>query len=265
MLLFSAKPKCSETFVHESSYQQGLVSKIHQGRLAVLRELFIRYQPPQASRWADFGCSNGFIIEQFLRSEKVTFNTICGYDNNADLLALAQKKKIAASQFHLLNLNEIHCFDEKLFSVVTCFETLEHVGNLQNALKNLVNATEPGGLLLISVPNEVRLPGIVKYWGRSLLRSNAYGDFFDGESRIRYLQSLLLDKPISVYRKAGLPGYGPHLGFDYRELRQEIEETYIGKGQLTLLGEYFTRMKMNVTWVLQKNSSTRIASCLPNS
>lgn len=241
----------AKLFVHENSYKRGLVSKIHQNRLAVLQELFLRYVPESAKSWADFGCSNGFIIERFLQSGHFEFQTVCGYDHVRELLEIAARK-VPSGTFHHIDLNTEHPFQENQFSVVSCFETLEHVGNYPNALETLVNATETDGLIFISVPNEVGLPGIIKYTGRSLLRRNAYGDFFDEKSPWCYLRDLVLDKPISSYREPGRPGYGPHLGFDYRELRKYIQQSYLESGRLILLEEHFTRIRMNVTWVLKK-------------
>ena len=211
--------------------------------------------PEDAETWGDFGCSNGFVVEEFLKKTGHEFQSITGYDHSEALIELAVAKDIPDATFRAMDLNIVHSFESATFDIVTCFETLEHVGNATNAIANLVAATKPGGILLVSVPNEVKLAGIMKYLGRMAIRPGAYGSFFENQSRITYLWRLVSDNPISDFRNPDQPGYGPHLGFDYRQIEQAMDTRYLKTGKLTLLEKHFTKMKMNVTYVFRKAAS----------
>jgi SAM-dependent methyltransferase len=50
-------------------------------------------------------------------------------------------------------------FDPETFDVVTCFETLEHVGNIPAALRSMHSWLKPGGVLVGTVP----LPGHIHH------------------------------------------------------------------------------------------------------
>ena len=110
------------------------------------------------------------------------------------------------------------------FDVVTCFETLEHVGNLRNALDNLFSSCKSRGAVVLSVPNEVGIPGLIKYLGRKAVRRNPYGAFFENQSELRYFWYLITGQPIAAFRTAHVDGWGPHLGFDWRALLRYLEQ-----------------------------------------
>jgi len=46
-------------------------------------------------------------------------------------------------------------FEDNLFDVITCFETIEHVKDPEKALEGLRRALRPGGVLIISSPNRI--------------------------------------------------------------------------------------------------------------
>ena len=180
------------------------------------------------------------------------FTEIVGYDHSEELLALGREKCLPRVDFQYFNLNTIS-IAEALYDLVTCFETLEHVGSCENAILNLHNHVADSGYLVIGVPNELGLPGIIKFLGRMALRkNNTYEDFFDGHSRLRYLLHLMADRPIDVFRDSTKPGYGPHLGFDYRKMEEYLRRELVEKRNWRLLDKRFTRFRMSVLYLLRK-------------
>lgn len=237
---------------HEVSYKKrGIASVIHRNRLSLIKELFDRFVNKKNIAWADFGCSSGFIIEEVVREGVNDFSKIKGYDHSHDLLSIARDKGIKNTSFDFIDMNQV-AEPNELFGLVTCFETLEHVGDLESAINNIINYAEVGATVIITIPNETGLPGLVKLFARSILRSNAYDDFFDDKSYLTYSLSLLLNKRIEGYRKSGMPGYGPHLGFDYRKYEDIISDNFIDSGKLVLKGKGSTNFKMNLFYVYEK-------------
>jgi SAM-dependent methyltransferase len=242
-----------ETLVHETTYRKrNPIGWVHRNRLQAIGDAFARHVDTATASWADFGCSNGFIVEQMV-AQNHGFRRIAGFDNTAELIEQARAKEIPNATFDVFDLNRISAPEER-FDLVTCFETLEHVGHLHNAIANLVERVRDDGRLLISVPNETGWPGLVKFLGRAAVRRNPYDDFFVDGGRARYLGRLLLNRRIDGFRKPR-NGYGPHLGFDYRSMEDHLRATYVAPGILTPRAREITTLGMNVLLVYQKSAA----------
>ena len=99
--------------------------------------------------YADFGCGTGFvtnIVADVLKHAKVH-----GFDHSEHLEVA--KEKYPSFEFGFFELNEQS--DIGNFDFVSCFETLEHVGNFETALSNVLNATIKGGTLLLTAHIEI--------------------------------------------------------------------------------------------------------------
>ena len=175
---------------------------------------------------ADFGCSNGFFFAELLRAlPEAGSLSLFGFDHSTELLAAAKSRNIDNAAFDYLDLNETPCARERLFDVVTCFETLEHVGEVHNAIETLLASLQSGGTLVISVPNELGLPGLLKYVARKVFQRRPYEGFFRGQSEALYVWHLLTGQSISVFRNRPQDGWGPHLGFDWRVVLDHLNES----------------------------------------
>lgn len=140
-----------------------------------------------------------------------------GLDRNPDWLELAPRKGIFRTQFHFLDLNVPNEDWKEVFDVSTCFETFEHVGKYRVAVRNVCSSVKPGGFALLSVPNEVGIPGVVKFLGRRVLRGERYEQVLEGKSQWAYLRALLNGGDIERFRQPPREIWGPHLGFDIRQ------------------------------------------------
>ena len=140
---------------------------------------------------------------------------------------------------------------------MTCFETLEHVGNYENAFRNLFTHLRAGGILITTVPNETRLVGLVKFMARPIFNRKAYGRFFETRSCLKYLLYLMADKNIEEFRTPGRRSHGPHLGFDYRKLREHVEQRYVATNLLAPVIEVSTFARMNVVAAFEKHADPR--------
>lgn len=161
--------------------------------------------------FCDIGCSNGYIMQMIHRNFKL--NSSVGLDYDAENIALA-RSLYPQIRFEEVNLNTTPVADET-FDLVTCFETLEHVGNIGNALKNILFRISPGGVCLISVPIEHGARGIIKYLIKKLVFRYSVSEL--RMSEIKYIKILLGRGRISESRQKA-DGYGTHFGFDYRDV-----------------------------------------------
>ena len=204
--------------IHEHSYKgMRLSSVIHRARLRNIIEVMRSLSLPPTATIADFGCSNGFFLSVLLDSiPEARSMELFGFDHSRELLVAAQSKDFPNAQFHYVDLNARPAEPHATFDVVTCFETLEHVGNMPNAMEKLLASCKTGGTIVISVPNEIGIPGLMKYVGRKVGRPKPYGAFFENQSELRYIWHLITGKSTATFRSTTAVSWGPHLGFDWR-------------------------------------------------
>lgn len=148
-----------------------------------------------------------------------------GFDHSTELLSAARLRNLENAVFEYVDLNEPPRVTRQRFDVVTCFETLEHVGNLHNAIDTLLNSCKAGGTLIISVPNELGMPGLLKYLARKIFRRRPYDGFFHEQSEARYVLHLITGQSISLFRSRDTDHWGPHLGFDWRTVLNHLQES----------------------------------------
>lgn len=240
--------------VSEKSYDGwNPVARFHRMRLDTLMRELGDLPKPQGGALADFGCSTGLICQKM--RERVFAEdswTIAGCDFYQPNVDRAAGRGIPRASFHLFDLNELDTRFEGKFDIVTCIETLEHVADLRTAFENLYLSTRVGGLMVVTVPNEKGLVGLFKFLARKVLRRNAYGDFFEGQSEMRYLMCLLLNRPIDGFRRECKRGWGPHLGFDWKALDSFIRSDYVESGRCRLVKRSKLVMGTTVLYVLDK-------------
>jgi len=213
--------------VHETCYKWPYPGCwVHRARLKALRAVIRRFGLTAPGSWADFGCSNGYVIEQLVKSATVAPGRIMGYDHSNQLVALARGKKIPRAEFITQDLLSMWSPDRQ-FELVTCFETLEHIGDFRTAFRNLFHHLQPRGLLVISVPNETGFWGVLKFIVRVIGRKPSDRSFFTRVDGLAYFRALLAGRSIADFRATGQATIDSHLGFDYRMLFRHIEEEYV--------------------------------------
>ena len=133
----------------------------------------------------DLGCSDGFVIWQLRRTGELPRSwSAAGYDIDRRLLQAARRRHLANVSFRRIDLNNAAARAVQPGDLVICLETLEHVGNYRSALRVLHNSVRPGGWIILSMPNEVGVVGLIKLLVRPILRRQAYGDFFTGAKEV---------------------------------------------------------------------------------
>ena len=247
--------------VHAKSYKGiGLDKFIHKSRLKKIVNMLKNLKLAREGVWADFGCSDGFIFS-CLREKLEPFNywKLYGFDHDDRLLDLAKKRNLLNSNFIKFNLNKVSRKYQTFFDLVTCFETIEHTGNYKNAFENIYFSCKYNGYILISVPNEIGLPGIAKFIGRKVLRKNAYENFFKGSSALSYLAALIKGEDIEKFRDKNSEGWGPHLGFNYKNVEKYLFAEYIKREKCRLIKKDVSFLGFNILYVLKKLGSSKSA------
>ena len=168
--------------------------------------------------YADVGCSNGYITNKV--AVRFGFAKVTGYDHNQENLIIGRLKYPLIS-FESIDLNHLEHIQE-FYDVLTCFETLEHVGNLQNSIVNILNlANSSTSRVIISVPIEIGFWGVLKFVVKSWILNYPLSELPGNVSKMSYLKELLKGGDISKFRDNRV-GWGTHFGFDYRIIDKHL-------------------------------------------
>ncbi|MEO8172759.1 MAG: class I SAM-dependent methyltransferase [Sediminibacterium sp.] len=95
-----------------------------------------------SKRILDFGCGHGFFVQQL---SKANFESY-GFDIGADKIMMLGNARIT-------NKNRLQDYPETGFDTITLWHVLEHMRDHDSVLSDLVNRLNPGGKLVIAVPN----------------------------------------------------------------------------------------------------------------
>ena len=202
----------------------------HQVRLRKIERILKKeFREKQVNSFIDIGCASGFITQRLKEILKVA--NARGTDAVEEYI-VAAKNKYPEISFGLMDLNK-QIDQPGKYDLVTCFETLEHVGHLETALENIHRSIANNGLALLSVPIETGVIGTIKY----LLKVKVYGDKFNelgAANQKKYFRSLIKGEDISIYRQKQKELWWEHFGFNYK-----VIETYLKKRSIHFKGITF--------------------------
>ncbi|MCP4005451.1 MAG: class I SAM-dependent methyltransferase [bacterium] len=247
-------------FAHENTYRgYSIAALIHRNRLRTLHEILRSLPLGESGKLVDFGCSDGFILQQLraslLREEDWE---LYGFDHNDSFLDQARAKKIPRCEFDIYSLTTVTERFRDQFDVVLCLETIEHCGDFRNALRNLEVACKPGGKIVVTVPVEIGLPGLIKYIGKRVLRPGEFTDFFVQRSELEYLAALVTGRDLEKFRQPAQSGWPEHLGFDNNRLNEFIQQEFVGTGRLRLHHSRSLSFGFGHTFVLAKDGESKV-------
>jgi SAM-dependent methyltransferase len=105
--------------------------------------------PPRVTWSLDVGCGNGSITTQFATA----FERVVGIDVERERLSEFQHLVRDDQRFNVLWMSADGVgFRDGTFCLVTAFEVLEHVPDLQGSADEMVRVCKPGGVVVVSVP-----------------------------------------------------------------------------------------------------------------
>ncbi|MGE4232829.1 MAG: methyltransferase domain-containing protein [Bacteriovoracia bacterium] len=159
-------------------------------------------------RVLNIGCFDGGLERHFLKN----VSSCVGIDVNKDALEFAQKNKPNNAEF-LYAKSENLPFEDNSFNKIFMLDVLEHVNDEKKSLKEVFRVLKPGGLFILSVPNDFlnfldpdNLTRDVRNFVRKYIRKKELLSHPDhrhyGEKDLR---SLLSDFEIIRVHKSGTP------------------------------------------------------------
>lgn len=116
------------------------------GRNNILRDCMLRYFP-SAKNILEIGCGTGFVLTS---TRKIYPEAqLCGSDIFTEGLAYAKKRVPGACLFQM---DACHIPYRNEFDLIGAFDVLEHIEDDQAALGQIYQACQPGGGVILTVP-----------------------------------------------------------------------------------------------------------------
>lgn len=209
---------------HSLTYKvRNLKNLPHFLRLKKILSTVDKLCPNSPFNYFDVGCSNGFITN--IVSGRLNPDDACGFDHSIDNLLVAGQT-YSKIKFTEIDLNSELNIDAKA-DLVTCLETLEHVGNLDVAIKNLAKLCKETGHVLVTVPIEIGGIGIAKFFVKTLIYRYNFKEFGSEDvSWWAYFSALRRGKIADFRRCFPREHWGTHFGFDYHEAEEKMRGSF---------------------------------------
>lgn len=177
-------------------------------------------------RLLDYGCGDG----TFVAMVHGGFAETRGVDVEPDQIAACRERLGDLSGVSFAMTRDLDATERGAWSVVTCMEVLEHCLEPERLriINELGRLSEPGGLIVISVPIETGPSLAGKQFFRAIAGLRGFGDYAHRErySPVEMVRAAAgLAVPRVVYEGHGTTGpfsYYGHKGFEWRDVQREI-------------------------------------------
>lgn len=163
-------PVSGERLKDVQAYYDGMAARLYavegrnwhlQSRMAINLQTIDTYGPPtgpgRSPRVLDIGCGTGFLLEQLAERG---YSGV-GVDLSPESVVIANRRleELGASDRLSAQVGSAYEPPEGPFDLITLTDVLEHLEDPRACLTALRGVLAPGGLLVVSTPNRLSLPG----------------------------------------------------------------------------------------------------------
>ena len=182
----------------------------------------------------DIACGVGYSGHMFIEAGAFSYD---GVDINEKLIDYANKTyRLDSTNYFIEDITSFN--NNKLYDLITCYETIEHIKNYETAIKNLYSLLKAGGILLISSPNRI-------------ITSPNCKTLTDKPSNKFHMQEFVPEELISVLAKYGFSAGKDNL-YGQRQREKVYRNRYYRKIINTLFGNPDIKTSPEVKQVTDK-------------
>jgi SAM-dependent methyltransferase len=234
--------------------QQGnhLTRLAHRSRFGTILEAIGSTQYTQA---LDYGCGDGWLLKMAYEQNLVKRGV--GVDIDWDMLSACKDLFADIPGFQFCQPHELsEKISPKSCDLIICTETLEHVGEPDKVLEQMLRYSKPGAKIVISVPIEIGPSLFFKQVGRYI--ANRKGNY--GYERYQlgelFAASVLWDTNSFPSSHSLNEPLRSHKGFDYRKIQKLLQRTVtIERRILTPLPWFGSLLNSTIIWICSINKN----------
>jgi 2-polyprenyl-3-methyl-5-hydroxy-6-metoxy-1,4-benzoquinol methylase len=114
---------------------------------------FMKFDLPKSSRVLDIGCNYGTLIYNFYREG---YKAVEGVDLREKQVAMGKEKYTEIAEHINLYSGDVLPFADQSFDVVTMFDVIEHIPDIEGYVEREVfRVLKPGGMFIFQTPNKI--------------------------------------------------------------------------------------------------------------
>ncbi len=208
---------------HSQTYKKITIRNVaHIMRANSIKRTIKKLNLEGINTYYDIGCSNGYLTHEV--AKLISAHNVVGWDHSKENLENG-RENYPDITFNHIDLNKKNSFGEKA-QFITCFETIEHVGDINAAIHNIEAMLEAGGSILYTVPIESGLLGYLKYLIKTKVFNYTLNEISEDKAVWKeYEAELFRGGDISKFREKRV-GWATHFGFDYRNFEKGLGKFY---------------------------------------
>lgn len=173
-----------------------------------IREILRMLQPGNSDTILEVGCGTGNVLKQVVRGTRI------GLDISFRLVRVAREKCSTGTSFVSADAETLP-FRAGSVDKVLCTEVLEHVLRPEAVLQEILRVLRPGGIAIVSVPNEVLINRLKRWFlGSRIMRRLVWR-----RSRYRIAEDMTEEWHLHAFDRRMLEGVIPN-GFRLEEVRE---------------------------------------------
>ncbi len=149
LVLINPRPRFQDVAAtYNAQYSQGYIKKAAK-KLARCRRWVNRLTPRvgDGGRWLDIGCSAGFVLAA---AEEAGFEAF-GVELEPAAVAFGQQELGLANI--VCGTFDAQAYPTQFFDVISLYDVIEHVPDLQRTVAELARVLKPGGLIEVRTPD----------------------------------------------------------------------------------------------------------------
>jgi SAM-dependent methyltransferase len=143
-------------YFYEAKYAASGLDAFRQDDWSVYHEALGNFFPNMrpTDSLLDCGCGSGHFLKSLVNSNPQRHPYLCGIE--LSFTAAKMANEYLAGHAAIVHGSYMHkdSFLPNSFDVVTCFGTIEHSPNIEEAFSKLVGYAKPGGVIMITFPLE---------------------------------------------------------------------------------------------------------------
>lgn len=152
--LKAIKQGCENPFIDNELWEE-----MESSTLELIIKYLEKFKHKEKIKILDVGVGLGRLLEKLINKTETYYNLeLYGLDISLGYLKEAKNKNINV----VFSKVEDIPFEKNFFDIIICTDVLEHVLDLNLAIKNILYTLSPGGVLIVRVPNKEDLSGYLK-------------------------------------------------------------------------------------------------------
>jgi len=229
-----------------------IINYSHHRRYSTIIDLLEGKQYKHALDW---GCADGFILKALYDKQIIKKGT--GVDISSKSVNICRSYYEQYQDLTFFTVDELaHSLQNETYDLLICTEVLEHVGDIEKVLSEMMQFANENSIVVVSSPIELGPSLLVKQFFRFLANFNTPYTC-EKYSLFQLLKAAIFwdtEMPLNERKKKN--GYLGHKDYDFRVLEKHIDTKFDILKKYYSPVNFFKKYINSTAWLVFKKSIT---------